>query len=56
MRKLTTSRGSYEELVPVEFGLYTEMFFFKYRHQKLQTILPDIQRIQILLRKTVAYA
>jgi len=21
-RKLTTSRGSYEELVPVEFGLY----------------------------------
>jgi len=23
MRKLTTSRGSYEELVSVEFGLYT---------------------------------
>jgi len=27
MRKLTTSRGSYEELVPVEFGLYASRFY-----------------------------
>ena len=40
-RKLTTSRGSYEELVPVEFGLKSRIITALWSEPRLHLVMPS---------------